>query len=541
MPHYEDNDGQARSAGSRHFSSLVLALALLLGTTAMLLHLSGEVGPSPRRVDSEHVSRIRSLAVDVELADPKERHRTMAEDGAAAIHGRVVLDHDDGPACAGAAVELISLVDRGGESDEFVLEIARTDNGGKFELQTPWRDGLWLYCEHGGRRDTLVHALPGPNVITLAPESGRATVMGRAVANGRPVTEFSVHVFGRGLTEGVVTRVISASGEFRVNFQLVPDRAECSIAVVADGHRHNGARFEAAREETVDVGEIEMLEFLGGVEGVVCDAVSGDPIAGALVSPVGRSYGPDGTQRLGYELPVETDLDGRFAISSISSQDVHSLVATADGYADSFVVLPALPVSDGGGLVIAMERGNSLRGAVVPPLAVQDQGVRIRLTLAELGIGDTSYHRQWQRWGEIEADGQFRLDGLGHELFQLGLEWVAEDRLGATVTYLDEIAGRHLPGDERRYEVTPDSKLRINCILPDGTPTGALFDAKVYESDERIVAEGYVEAPRNVLVFRSLPAGPVEIRVFRGASAFDYASARASIGSSESTDAVIRL
>ncbi|MCA8976642.1 MAG: hypothetical protein KDC98_18115, partial [Planctomycetes bacterium] len=334
------------------------------------------------------------------------------------LHGRVV--DDDGNAVPGALVEALVVNDTAYHVEPMitapVLASCRTDGEGGFRLR----------LERGAAADLRVTASPfgcewlpdrraGELVdVTMRPA---ATLRGRIVDDdGMPVPDVAVRFVRMWLANGVTREVwrgeVDPTGRFEVPglaagrgaLEVESGGATCLPLVLT-----LPAGQSVDQDVTIDVGAI--------ARGVVVDAESGQPIAGAEVrgaravpESTGDAALPANPRVIGRSWhaadAVATDAWGKFEVRLPSDFMYRQVHVAAAGYAP---VARAVPADANANLRIEMQRGWALHGVIVDPDGTPVGAARI--TAEAWGSGEGIAQGDWRQVVTAD-DGSFELSAL---------------------------------------------------------------------------------------------------------------------------------
>jgi RNA polymerase sigma-70 factor (ECF subfamily) len=368
-------------------ASIVIAVAALV--TAERLHLFGS-RPGPDGGDvARPAAATATVRSGIERADAKPttdatrsdeatgearpRHERLDVRRLATLRGRVVDEQDR--AVTRARVEILRRL--GGELPELPLatspdlprerhEVIAGEDG-RFEFADLVRGGVFnvLARDDRGARGIEYRQRAGQAddvVVHLTPST---TVFGHVVdaVDGRPVAGASVFALRNDASEtGPLDRATTAAdGSFTIEgvqpaFAGI-DRTSF-FAITEDG------RVSAMHSlRLVPNGRVETTLSVGSersIEGLVVDATSGDPIAGAVVQF--GAYGP----YHGF-VAARSAADGRFRVSLDTSTETQFRIdATvgASGYAPTQIALSD-PARRAAPLRVALQKGLVVRGRIV--------------------------------------------------------------------------------------------------------------------------------------------------------------------------------
>ncbi|MGC4115697.1 MAG: carboxypeptidase regulatory-like domain-containing protein [Myxococcales bacterium] len=263
---------------------------------------------------------------------------------------------------------------------------AQADEKGAFTLGHLRFDRYRIFAQRPGfarRADSRTLAATGDaNVRLVLSEEGQ--VRGRVLRpGGAPATELSVN--GR--------LVRSADGSFSVPVTRGP---EVELAIEAKGFAQEVRRVKAGREAVVTVEDI-VLAAPRSVEGVVTDAVTGEPLPEAFVRLAEKDL-PDTEEARAHVLSpaVRTDAQGRFRIEDAPAAG--TLVVRRAGYLSAGQAV----TSEANRIAVALKAGARVSGRVA----------------VNHGLGALAKARVVLRsggrvlGGDVAADAAFQVDGL---------------------------------------------------------------------------------------------------------------------------------
>lgn len=378
----------------------------------------------------------------------------------------VVRDTRDAPV-AGAEM---TATDR---YDETQVARARTAPDGTFVLGPLERGFMTVVAEHPERGVASGDGQPGDFLeLWLQPGAG-VTGTVRARDGGQPLAGASVHV-GRS--------VATTDAEGRYSFRNLPPPV-WQIIAVADGYR------QARRSLTIGPGDTRALDFAlergATLAGLVTDAQTGAPIAGAVVAERADRYGSAGTLSAA-DRRVTTDTEGRYALEGVPAEPSHMFLCFAGGY------VAAEREGDGSKrLDFALERGLAASGQVVDPDGRPVPGAIVFLhRVAEAG-GSVFRGKLRSQRTETDADGRFRFENVvpGTVAFVAIAKGFAPDETAALdAKNLPDVVVRLAHGMTLDITVRDaDGRVVPGASLSTGTPTemGDRF-APAYDGRERM-------------------------------------------------------
>jgi len=228
-------------------------------------------------------------------------------------------------------------------------------------------------------------------------------------------------------SDGTWSTVESGIGEFEAGGLM-------GIEITATGYAPVIHRRVAARTDMKPTDFVVRLLRSGSVEGLVLDAVSGTPIAGARV----RVYGADRPLRLvggrleDQAITVLTDAHGRFAIADTPTGTLSLRVEHPD-YAWScqgpFTVVPGGTTDQ----VIRLAHGGSIHGSAAAGQIVTLAAVSVAAA-PDLRVTTTAASDGSFRFAQSLAAGTYRVtsvaraEGGGHSLLEARVEVGKDDR-----------------------------------------------------------------------------------------------------------------
>lgn len=347
------------------------------------------------------------------------------------------------------------------------------------------------------------------------PDHGAIAVTAIDTVTRAPLAGVTVRVATEAMP--VTTAATDAGGA--AHFEDLPPG---DYAVAASVPRHT----PLARSVSVGSGETAnvCLELVpgGSIAGVVRDAATGSPVAGALV--VDARLRPrdlvvaDVPERLRERVPPEslseTGDDGAFALAYVDAGSVR-VRAVHPSYRPAEVTVEVLPAQDVRGVTILIEAGARIVGHVVesgggPPPA--------DLSVVALGEGSMREVAVDAATGTFElpglAPGRWSLqlaDGQGHEVASVAVDIAAAETraieivLGAPLTVEGTVTRRGQPVPRAEVSLVP-----VESGLRRGGPSARTNDEGHYE------IEGI--QPGSYVVFVEGGGGPERIRLPRPAT-----------------------
>jgi hypothetical protein len=325
------------------------------------------------RLNAEMVGYSDSPEEAVILSEGGTLDLTLVIDPGAVLSGRVMDDR--GIAVEGATVRVI---EEAGTDDEMIqaqlflggaLRSARTDFDGSYEIPGLSSGGYTLVAEKRGfarsvERGVYVDA-GTTQYFTLLPSAG---LVGQVVdrATGDPVRDFDLSVTPRERDMsfgGAQEPVSSAEGVFERE-DLSPGTYDVSIRAAG----FSGVSMEVElRPGIVEEERIE-LERAAWIEGVVLDALTGDPVSGARVKielPAVEGEDPASMESIMRDFTGSVaDMsrgDGRFELDAVPP-GVSNLMVSHDEYVVLSTPTPALVPGQMASMEIRLQRGASIRG-----------------------------------------------------------------------------------------------------------------------------------------------------------------------------------
>ena len=435
--------------GWRVFAVAVVALVLLW----RLLPLGpGPVVPGPVPVPGPGPVA-QSDAGPRRLADPEPVRSSVgvaaAESavppGPTTLWGRVVVAATNAP-LPGAAVALDYRL-----ADEFsVLDVTQaacidhlgdavTDAEGRFRFAVARATQYRLRVVAPGFPEHVQPLVTGGSEVLVRMEAG-AGLRGRvsAAADRAPVAGAEVVVQLQGLPGGVHTTTAADGSFFFADLPCGPSLAAASAPGCAISHQ----------EVELRAGQIAELQFELArgrrVTGVVRDAVSGQPVAGATLS---RSWT--------FVDPVVSAADGSYALDGLGeSEELH---VRAAGYVAAALLVPTQ--TDAPRVDFGLVRGGRLRGRVVDADG-NGLGAATVAVARDVWMRANSVHTEWCA-AAVGADGWFVVEDLG-------------------------------PGSGQQLTVRCAGHGARTLALPGEVPAGALRDIGAIELRPQALLEGVV-------------------------------------------------
>ncbi|MDF1798250.1 MAG: carboxypeptidase regulatory-like domain-containing protein [Planctomycetota bacterium] len=388
---------------------------------------SNLAGPLPPEVEPEP-----SLASTRASVSSDERPGWVTADLARDLKGRIVLPPGT-PKDEALSLRLVVLSD----SDVFVAGYEQDIEGDTFTLTVPPRgrgfelhlEGRYLYLDRPARFDG-----DHTGELLLEPHLG-AWVTGRMhAAPGSAGLDWSageVRVgpdFDAGMSAAVALGASDLAREVEPesdgDFQLESMPAERPFGLEFD---IPGAPLFVLGGQRLSPGEHRVLriDLEAGVRvaGVVQDQL-GAPIAGAQISVVAGEDIDLRAQRMVRQ--SESAADGTFEVSGVPAGKLR-VRASADGYLTA--TPEAIPLADGehrSDLVLVLERGNSIAGHVLLPdgSPAAEASVQLIFDPAALnGLNAMNARVGAEGRAETDAEGAFRITGLGKGPFLVKAEW----------------------------------------------------------------------------------------------------------------------
>lgn len=325
------------------------------------------------RLNAEMVGYSDSPEEAVILSEGGTLDLTLVIDPGAVLSGRVMDDR--GIAVEGATVRVI---EEAGTDDEMIqaqlflggaLRSARTDFDGSYEIPGLSSGGYTLVAEKRGfarsvERGVYVDA-GTTQYFTLLPSAG---LVGQVVdrATGDPVRDFDLSVTPRERDMsfgGAQEPVSSAEGVFERE-DLSPGTYDVSIRAAG----FSGVSMEVELRPGIVEEELIELERAAWIEGVVLDALTGDPVSGARVKielPAVEGEDPASMESIMRDFTGSVaDMsrgDGRFELDAVPP-GVSNLMVSHDEYVVLSTPTPALVPGQMASMEIRLQRGASIRG-----------------------------------------------------------------------------------------------------------------------------------------------------------------------------------
>ena len=256
-----------------------------------------------------------------------------------------------------------------------------------FDIVLPGEE-RYLRLEDGPLVEVGVGETVEDVLLVYAPEPG-FTISGRVTdAAGNPIAGAVVKTFDM-LAPDIPGARTDAEGRYVLHVVKAGDHR---MRVTHRDHTPAESQWVPAGSEGVDF----QLDGLGGVAGRVVDARTGHPVTEFSIAARSRD-----------ELTRITDPEGRFRFSRLQTGERGALVEAA-GYVSQFLEYRVRPGETTGGIVVRLEPGAVVEGAVLSPEGDPVSGAKLFVE-----------HFPVTQWGLLfgvagvsAADGTFRLGSV---------------------------------------------------------------------------------------------------------------------------------
>ena len=375
---------------------------------------------------------------------------------AVACRGAVVRGAKEREPASGVRIVLIDpALDERADGGQTVAETV-SGSLGQFEFPPVQGRAFRVVCELPEWEGAAAWAPPdGELLLVLTPRWSDSTIVGVVLsADGLPVTDYHVTIGGRGLRHEVLTDVRSPLGSFRVPVQQGRTPAEIGLSINAPGYRRTGLNFRCERGELKDLGEFVVQRYEQVVRGVVVEAGTRNPIAGASIRPVSANLLSSGLELWGHESEVLTDEAGAFEVNTINGEGVVGLEVFAPGFARRTVKWAG--VSKGArDVVLELSVGATLQGRVLDARGEPVVGRTVRISSPEYSSEAISFYPLWQEFAETDSDGRISFGALSDGVFEVNLlqrycsgdGWSASRTTRVTVARQEDVFLDLLSGD----------------------------------------------------------------------------------------------
>ncbi len=439
-------------------------------------------------------------AVTESRVEPSERAAIADPVRLMAVSGTV---RDANSTLAGATVSL--WYDE--HSPAAALGQVVTGTDGAFSFPVANDRTYMLACTAPGHEEGGGEARPGmPVEVYLASREASTELFGRVQApDSVPVTSFTINVSskrGRDWQSAYSSKLLqSPTGEFRIQVQSRTKSSTFVVQASAPGFDSGSKEVKDVREGTsTDVGAIELKPLRTALEGIVEDALTKKPIAGAHLQAL---CDPPGEQR-----DVESGADGTFQLSVLPEQVLSAVSVWADGYAPRMIEIG----HPDGPLHVELGSGATIHGVVT---CVGDA------KLGELSV--VCWAQQRRQDGPFEAThlrgiarvgptGEYELQHVAVAPLYIGLE----RRLSGTErheVHYDQIQTvSPKEGQRTDLDFRIGGGLRISVpIRP--TMRRALVFGRLLDASGQLIATTEGEWGSN-MTFTDVPIGRCEVRVW---------------------------
>ena len=239
--------------------------------------------------------------------------------------------------------------------------------------------------------------------IDLVFDGGTLAIRGRITAkrDGTPLKNASVEVRDGGTTPRYAHS--DEDGNYTID-HLSGENAE--LVIHADHYQYQSG--SAMPGETADF----QLDGLGSVSGQVIDAKSRQPIQFFEIGAVGGKTATAHEAR--FSLKSHTDAAGHFTVAEVNLNEA-TIVCRAPGFQPAFELVSLAPDEQKSGLVIALEAGLQLNGAVVTSNRTPVENAYVIVgdfTTAYRDKAELIQYLDEEANAKTGADGAFALSGL---------------------------------------------------------------------------------------------------------------------------------
>ncbi len=412
------------------------------------------------------------------------------------------------------ARSLLSLLLEGGatafrptQSTTPVSEVATFAElpAGVYQVETAWSDGISIRHAVGLSADRITREVRTPRPKTLAPLRGRVVFPdGRPFVGVVTVMPRSTRSGPLALLDAAQTTKTKPDGTF-----LVPHVAGHDVVVSVRLREH--VRVLGPRRALPIKGtyEFKIPSFAGGVQGRVLDALTKEPIPGAVLHAGIGDFDSGLTV-----IRAATDRNGRYAMPWRNARA--GLFVSAPGYGP--LVLDADALEAGGARVIELVEGARVFGKV--HRAGNEKTVAgVRVHVVPQDGGDAVMGAERMRSGVSDNDGHYLITGVpigGAFVFahdkrytSLMASKMSNDSLSATLTPVRTLTsrGQH----EWRLDVRPTTVVRGVVRYAQGTPVpSCLVGASAEEvptAIARVLRTSTVTDARGRFTLRGLVTG----------------------------------
>jgi hypothetical protein len=332
-----------------------------------------------------------------------------------------VVTDDFGAPVEGASVRL--LQESGGDREVFQAQLflggafrsARTDATGIYRITGIPSGGYTVIAEKRGHARAMEDAVyvKGETAVDLRLIPA-ATLRGRVVDNatGRPVVDYAVGVSPRerDVEWGIGLETVSDVDGAFVREDLEPGTYEVEVRASGFG----SARMEIELRPGTVSEPVIALERAGRLVGVVRDAATGEPVAGATVALAKERAKTASTDEEAFEEfirdtmlgeAVETDAEGAFVMDTVPPGE-QTIVVNHDSYVQLRQTAPEVRRGEEQTLELVLSTGRKITGTTRTPSGAPS-GVRYLMLR-----GDDDAVRSVRKGVVCMPDGAFTISGL---------------------------------------------------------------------------------------------------------------------------------
>ncbi|HZN60300.1 MAG TPA: carboxypeptidase-like regulatory domain-containing protein [Planctomycetota bacterium] len=468
---------------------------------------------------------IELTGIDVHASKPSEVTVEMGEGGR--IRGTA---HRRGKPASGVTISAMRI----GSHTSYE---ARTDSEGRFELRGLEEDEyvlkLMTALSGGGRMATHAEVVVVKNgeiaEVDLV-EPAPVQLAGRVLSDGVPVRGGRIKAV-RPATGDVAEGEIDPSGTYSLD---LPGGGLYVLEIHESAEGDGVTRMEVAVPADVSEARRDIDLPVGEVSGVVVDASSGDPIAGAQVWAVPRDA-PSRTPSLQYRSVRSTAVagkDGGFVLEHLVPGE-YSLRAFISGHADGRVDALRVDAARVGDIRIPLEAGVRLAARIIDPgkRPVSDAVALLRLLTGDLAALEPTMSNDN---GLVEflapREGPYRLIVLHDSFAPVSMPVQTQTDAGPIIVPL-------LSGGKLRVRLADAFGKRVEAAEVHVVGDGGEWSGEDFVSLFEELGFSFVTQVDGYLVLRQMPPGAYRVAARKG----DAATGEEKVTVSEGRTTELRL